>query len=360
MKRTKGLKEYVQTKEYRERMGLPGQVTENYTMLAQGEYNRNYTFIHPITGKKLVLRINFGSQMHLKDQILYEYKALKLLENSGRTPKAIYADGSCQYLPYGVMVMEFLPGHSLDYKTELLSAAGCLADIHSVKMPEAHSLVRPEEPLKAILEECEAMVKTYMESELGDEQKKRRIRSLLDQGWKAVENLETDIPYHCCINTELNSTNFLVNDRNVDGRRINENSVGEKTGDCIKDNEKKAYLVDWEKPLYGDPAQDLGHFLAPTTTFWKTDVILTSEEMEKFIDAYIKAVGNRFKTDMIREHTHAFIPITCLRGITWCAMAWVQYQQPDKLIFNESTFKKLNAYLDMDFLKNIRAYLELI
>ena len=248
MKRTKGLKEYVQTKEYRERMGLPGQVTENYTMLAQGEYNRNYTFIHPITGKKLVLRINFGSQMHLKDQILYEYKALKLLENSGRTPKAIYADGSCQYLPYGVMVMEFLPGHSLDYKTELLSAAGCLADIHSVKMPEAHSLVRPEEPLKAILEECEAMVKTYMESDLGDEQKKRRIRSLLDQGWKAVKSLKSDIPYHCCINTELNSTNFLVNDRNVDGRRINENSVGEKTGDCIKDNEKKAYLVDWEKP----------------------------------------------------------------------------------------------------------------
>ena len=52
MERTKGLKEYVQTKEYRERMGLPGQVTENYTMLAQGEYNRNYTFIHPITGTK--------------------------------------------------------------------------------------------------------------------------------------------------------------------------------------------------------------------------------------------------------------------------------------------------------------------
>ena len=240
MERTKGLKEYIQTKEYRESLGLSGQVTETYTMLAQGEYNRNYTFTHPITGQKLVLRINFGSQMHLKDQILYEYRALKLLENSGRTPKAIYADGSCKNLPYGVMVMEFLPGHSLDYKTELFSAAGCLADIHSVKMPETHSLIQPKEPLKAILEECEAMVKTYMESELGDEQKKRRIRSLLDQGWKAVENLETDIPYHCCINTELNSTNFLVNDRNVDGRRINENSVGEKTGDCIKDNEKKS------------------------------------------------------------------------------------------------------------------------
>ena len=71
------------------------------------------------------------------------------------------------------------------------------------------------------------MVKTYMESDLGDEQKKRRIRSLLDQGWKAVKSLKSDIPYHCCINTELNSTNFLVNDRD--------------------DNEKEAYLVDWEK-----------------------------------------------------------------------------------------------------------------
>lgn len=88
MERTKGLKEYIQTKEYRESLGLSGQVTETYTMLAQGEYNRNYTFTHPITGQKLVLRINFGSQMHLKDQILYEYRALKLLENSGRTPKS--------------------------------------------------------------------------------------------------------------------------------------------------------------------------------------------------------------------------------------------------------------------------------
>ena len=116
MERTKGLKEYIQTKEYRESLGLLEQVTETYTMLAQGEYNRNYTFIHPITGQKLVLRINFGSQMHLKDQILYEYRALKLLENSGRTQKAIYAYGSCKYLPYCVMFIEFLTGNSMDYK----------------------------------------------------------------------------------------------------------------------------------------------------------------------------------------------------------------------------------------------------
>ena len=149
-------------------------------------------------------------------------------------------------------------------------------------MPEAHSCPA-RRTFKAILEECEAMVKTYMESDLGDEQKKRRIRSLLDQGWKAVKSLKSDIPYHCCINTELNSTNFLVNDRD--------------------DNEKEAYLVDWEKPLYGDPAQDLGHFLAPTTTFWKTDVILDQEQMDAFLDTYIEKVNGRFDTTGLKKRT---------------------------------------------------------
>lgn len=99
MERTKGLKEYIQTKEYRESLGLSGQVTETYTMLAQGEYNRNYTFIHPITGQKLVLRINFGSQMHLKDQILYEYRALKLLETPGVRQKLFMQTEAANIFP---------------------------------------------------------------------------------------------------------------------------------------------------------------------------------------------------------------------------------------------------------------------
>ena len=49
----KGLKEYVRLPFYREALGLPKEVTERYEMLAQGEYNRNYVFIHPVTGKKL-------------------------------------------------------------------------------------------------------------------------------------------------------------------------------------------------------------------------------------------------------------------------------------------------------------------
>ena len=56
MERIAGLKEYVAWKQYRSALGLPDQVTEEYHMLAQGEYNRNYLFTHPVTGRKLVLR----------------------------------------------------------------------------------------------------------------------------------------------------------------------------------------------------------------------------------------------------------------------------------------------------------------
>lgn len=332
MERTKGLQEYIRLEKYRSALGLPEMPEEEYRMLAQGEYNRNYVFRHPVTGKQLVLRINFGSQMHLEDQIQYEGRALKLLENSGRTPKVLYVDGTKQEIPYGIMVMEYLPGRALDYRTDLRRAAACLADIHSVKIPENNGLIRPRNPLRAIMEECEEMVKTYMDAGDAPEPKKRRIRALMEQGWRWAENA-AESPVRCCINTELNSTNFLIS---------------EGTG--------ADFLIDWEKPLYGDPAQDLGHFLAPTTTFWKTDVILEQAEIEEFMRAYFRSVDKRFDTDGLEQRTRIYLPVTCLRGITWCAMAWVEYRQPDKAIFNETTFRKLEQYLSDEFLDRIEAY----
>ena len=334
LEKTEGLSEYVRSDRYREALGLPEDVEEDYRLLAQGEYNRNYVFTHPVTGAELVLRINFGSQMHLENQIEYEYNALKLLETSGRTPRALYVDGSREYLPHRIMVMEYLPGHALDYGTELFRAASCLADIHSVVLPVKHQLVAPENPVRAILEECEQMVRVYMDSDLADPEKKRTIRRLLDLVWQEADRLSPPL-YKCCINTELNSTNFLIN--------------GEG---------KKDYLIDWEKPICSEPAQDLGHFLAPTTTFWKTDVILEEEQMKAFTQRYIEAVNKRFDTRELWERVSVYMTVTCLRGITWCAMAWVEYQQPGRELVNESTWKKLEAYLDEGFLETIEKFVQ--
>ena len=86
-----------------------------------------------------------------------------------------------------------------------------------------------------------------------------------------------------------------------------------------------SYLVDWEKPLLSEPAQDLGHFLVPTTTFWKTDVILTAAEVGDFVRMYLKAVDGRMDTSTIKERLPLFFTVTCLRGISWCAMALREY-----------------------------------
>lgn len=165
MDKIKGLKQYIKSEKYRTALGLSEEQTETYEFLAQGEYNINYSFCHPVTEKKLVLRVNTGSQMHLDHQIEYEAYALALLESSGRTPKVLYVDGSLEYLDYGILVIEYLPGKALDYHLELSQAAECLADIHSVLLDESCRLVKPENPLKAILEECETMFEVYENSE---------------------------------------------------------------------------------------------------------------------------------------------------------------------------------------------------
>ena len=305
-------------------------------LLGQGEYNVNYWFCHPNTKEKLVLRINTGSQMHLDNQIVYEYETLKLLQNSKRTPRPIFVDDTREDIEYGVMVMEFLEGRPLNYRTDMKLAAECLADIHSMPIEKNRILLSPKDCLRAILDECNEMIEIYNKSPLGEEKKKIKIQKMLESGKKKLTMAKAYDGQVCCINTELNSGNFLIN------------GAG-------KDN----YLVDWEKALLGDMAQDLGHFLAPTTTFWKTDVILSEEEMDDFVQEYRKQVGNRIEVGDLEERLKLFLPINCLRGITWCAMAWIQYQGGDKLIQNEKTWGKLNQYLADEFLEEISRRYEL-
>ena len=80
------ISDYIGTEKYRRALGLPEDCTEEYRVLAQGEYNINYSFTHPVSGRQLVLRVNCGSQMHLSRQIEYEANALKQIGASGRTP----------------------------------------------------------------------------------------------------------------------------------------------------------------------------------------------------------------------------------------------------------------------------------
>ena len=109
------------------------------------------------------------------------------------------------------------------------------------------------------------------------------------------------------------------------------------------------YLA-WEKALIGECEQDLAHFLAPTTTFWKTDIILSENEINEFLEAY----GNYRNFD--RKRFERYLIFNCLRGVTWCSMAFRQYSENDKMLMDDITFKKIASYIELEFLEKVSAY----
>lgn len=299
--------------------------------LAQGEYNMNYLVSQ---GEEAwVLRVNVGTQIGRDDQILYEYRTLKLLEGTEVTPLAYYVDDSGELLPHGVLIMEYLSGEPLDYRRDLEAAASLFARIHSHPVaPAENHLIHEERPLTMTYEECAHLLSVYLESDLADPALRDYLAEVL--AWAAEarhrEAYFLSDPWPCVINTEVNSGNFIV-DRDWDA----------------------IYLVDWEKPLWGDPSQDLSHFSVPTTTLWKTDYRMSPADRQVFLDTYREEIPDPHLRDTIAERVRLRDPFNCLRGISWSAMAWVTYQTGEHALRNQDTFEKVSAYMELDFVRGL-------
>jgi aminoglycoside phosphotransferase (APT) family kinase protein len=299
--------------------------------LAQGEYNMNY---HVAQGdRRWVLRVNIGTQIARDDQIAYEFGALRLLEDSGVTPRPYYLDDRKDFLEYGLLIMEYLPGEALDYRRDLPQAAGLFARLHSLNITNGdRRLMCEDRPLTGMLAECRRLADVYLRCELADPSVCRYLSDVLawaDQAREAEAYYLSD-PCFCVINTEVNSGNFIVN----------------RQGGTI-------HLVDWEKPLWGDPSQDLSHFSVPTTTLWKTDYRMPQADRRLFLSAYQDKLADTHLRDTIIERVRLRDPFNCLRGISWSAMAWVQYQNEAHALRNVDTFKKIQAYMQPAFLRSL-------
>ncbi|MDR1017847.1 MAG: phosphotransferase [Lachnospiraceae bacterium] len=344
------LQKYINQDNIKEILGIPCECLIILKEFKSGEYNQNFIFPHPVTDKKYVLRVNKGSQLHLDNQIEYEYNALSLLENTGRTPKVFFVDNSKKILDDGVLIMEYLPGEPLDYKSDLNIAAEILADIHSKAYEklrengfrenffrnaeltkEFDGVIISKSPLNEIITECNKMFDIYRKSDIADKNVIKKIDEMFLRAAGIIfDSRELQKYKATIINTELNSSNFLIN--GID---------------------KENYLIDWEKPLIGDPAMDMGHFLAPTTTNWKTDTILSTDEIHNFIRVYKEKVGDRLPLYNIEERTKLFISITCIRGLTWSAMALVEYLGKVDRPTHADTLEKIQSYLKYEYLDMI-------
>ncbi|HSO20341.1 MAG TPA: phosphotransferase, partial [Desulfosarcina sp.] len=264
------------------------------SFLAAGEYNANYLVTG--AGERCVLRINHGSQLGLgPEQIAYEYNVLQALSTSGVTPQPLACHPHPEPLGGGALLMRFLPGEPLDYRRDLDRAAHIFARIHTVRVPEG--LVVQADPVRDIARESEGLLDRFADHPLQKELGQLRayhdtVLELADQSRAlfAGEAL-------CLVNTEVNSGNFLVDDAG-------------------------AYLVDWEKAVASCRYQDLGHFMVPTTTLWKSDTVLTPEAKERFLEAYRRRACPDMPMDELITKTRVLEKTILLRALSWCFMAW--------------------------------------
>lgn len=291
---------------------------------SQGEYNANFLIDN---GNKL-LRIALGSQMGLDNQINYEYYALKGLYESSVVPAVFELVEHTELLGKGFLVEEFLDGRPLDYRTDMPIAAELLASIHQVDEQKIPHLIRAKHPFQVMMDEFTSMFSHYQAWEHRDEEVVSTIEEML-AGLERFD-LEAPIADPCVINTELNSGNFLINPG------------------------QSSYVIDWEKPLVGEKEQDLGHFLAPTTTLWKTDVLLDFEDVMDFADLY----DQHAKVPVDRPKLIQYLLFTCLRGITWCAMAYVQNHESTKIESDDQTAQVIERFISLPFLEEIKAYIK--
>ena len=301
------------------------------TPLAQGEYNINYLLSGPTS--KAVFRINIASQINRADQILYEYKALQLLRHSGVTPQPYHVDDSKELIDKGILIMEYLPGRMLDYTTDIAAAAKVFSTIHQVQVaPEDNHLIREEQPLTLIFDECSGLLEDYFKASIADPEIVSLLKDIL--AWakenKTKETYYQDAPYQCIVNTEVNSGNFIVSPAN-----------------------NTTYLIDWEMPRWGDPSSDLCHFISPLTTLWKTDYRIDAAATELFLNTYKKHMQSQPLKDTLDERMRLKMPYVLLRGISWSAMAWVAYQQDFAGVRNEQTWKTLTRYMDASFIRSL-------
>ena len=295
----------------------------NIKLLGAGEYNINFTFDEG--DLKKVLRINMKSQMNLENQMEYEYETLQLLKDSGVTPKPYDLVTETNLLPYKYLTMEFLKGRSLNYKTDMHIAAYLLSKVHNTLYGN-NNLINATNPFQLMFDECKQMAGEYLAWDKSDEKVSFYINRFLEKCLTLIPE-KYSIANPCIINTELNSGNFLIGEGKED-----------------------SYVIDWEKALIGECEQDLAHFLAPTTTFWKTDIILSENEINEFLEAY----GNYRNFD--RKRFERYLIFNCLRGVTWCSMAFRQYSENDKMLMDDITFKKIASYIELEFLEKVSAY----
>lgn len=335
MNKKQNIISYLKNSGWLEQLGCHSPHTVSF--LASGEYNENWIVSALPTDtpdptsfcqKNFVFRINHGSQLGLgKKQINYEFSILDALKNSSVTPVPYFEDTKAgdkdAAFDRGVLLMEYLSGTPLDYTKDLPHAAHIFASVHTQPVPINNIFIQQIDPVADIVSESQELLARFTDHP------KTKIRCTLEKYADEISKLGAQYSSafleesQHIVNTEVNSGNFIINRENG-----------------------TAHLVDWEKAVVSSRYQDLGHFLAPVTTLWKTDFLATPEHKRNFLIHYKEKSGVQQPLEELTTLTNVLEKTIILRGLSWCYMAWYEYTQQERSIKNNDTFVTIERYLD--------------
>jgi thiamine kinase-like enzyme len=311
-------------------LGVPDTDSVEILDMLPGSYNLNFRVrIHQ---KEFIFRINIEPQSGLSNQIEYEFRILKFLQNYRIAPKAYHFDISRQWFDYGVLIEEYLEGPYLTLEMkDVWNVVDLLAKLHFLESAGMQFVVW-KDPLPDTYALAHNDLMYYESRGTANTKTIRLAKNLLATSEAAVQNNRHLYHPDSLNHTDVSCDNFI------------------KTAEGLK-------LIDWEKPRVDDCSYDICCFLSEPVQMWCSRKILRSEDRVNFLHDYARLSGKNadhlIKKVKIRE------PLISLHWILWGATKLVDLKDrqtsPELLAAHEEKMARYERIADP---KNIEKLLD--
>lgn len=293
------------------------------------ESKTNINFLIDAESAKYLFRLNKESVLGLRNQIRYEYDALKVLERSYVTPRTFFLDDSTTFFEYGALIMQYIEGRTASYRDQkdVYEAAQILGKIHSLDTErfDVSNFITKDNIIEDSLETSKIYLEDAFKFDKLDVDIKLKMDKFLEWGEKN-KNLgkyfEND-KWNTINNTEPQMSNFIISAK-----------------------KRKGFLIDWEKPVVSDPSKDLAYFLSPITTVMDSGYILNEDEKDNFFKSYIIHLDRRDRD--IVERVDIYTPFIYLESMSQYINELIKLgnTEVDKI-------KRLKHVINIDFIDEI-------
>jgi thiamine kinase-like enzyme len=212
---------------------------------------------------------------------------------------------------------------------DLEAAARCVAATHRLGVPADHRLQVHAAAARSLLDEAAELAAPYLAWSDAPATSVVALRRAFELAEASADAVAPGAFELAIVNTDLNSHNFVVND----GR---------------------AWLLDWERARIAPAAQDLAHFLLPTTTLWRADSAkrLKPADEARFVTTYL-AERPELDAEGFRRQLAALKAAVALRAVAWCAWALHATATGNRALSNQETLERCHMYLDAAFLRHL-------